>query len=228
MSAGACPPLTPTLQRAALLWDYLSSGRSRAPCDVMVLCGSYDLRVVDYACGLLAEAYAPKLLISGDRGRWTRELWTRPEAEIFAERALALGVPAENILLEPRAANFAENLRFARELCPDARSVLLVTKPQSLRRVLHTQPLCWPEIVCHVDAPDWRFPEDASPVVGIFGWIEEMVGDLHRMLRYPRLGLQTPAKVPPAVLEAWQGLVAQGYNRQLLPGSALDDLPRPD
>jgi len=218
-------PTTTTLQHASLLWDFLSAGRSHQACDVLVVCGSYDLRVVDHAAGLLQRGVAPRMLISGNTGNWTRDLWSKPEAEVFAERALALGVPASQLLLEPQARNFAENLSLSRQLCPAARSVTFVTKPNSIRRVMQTQPVQWPGISCCVDAPDFAFPWEVSNMVGVFGLIEEMVGDIHRLLRYPRLGFQQALQIPPAVLEAWQQLIAQGYNRHLLRGSALDDLP---
>ena len=218
-------PTTPTLQRASLLWDFLSAGRSHQPCDVLVVCGSYDLRVVDHAVGLLQRGVAPLMLISGNTGNWTRDLWSRPEAEVFAERALQLGISRQQLLLEPRAGNFAENLAFSRALCPDAQSLTFVTKPNSIRRVIQTQPVQWPGISFSVDAPEFAFPWGVSNMVGVFGLIEEMVGDIHRLLRYPQLGYQTAVSIPDTVLLAWQQLIAQGFNRQLLPGSALNDLP---
>ncbi|PXX42803.1 YdcF family protein [Aquitalea magnusonii] len=216
---------TPTLHNARLLWDFLSAGRSHQPSDILVVCGSYDIRVVEYAVSLLQQGIAPRMLISGNTGNWTAELWNRPEAEVFAERALALGVPASQLLLEPQARNFAENLSLSRQLCPAARCVTFVTKPNSIRRVMQTQPVQWPGITYSVDAPDFAFPWGVSNMVGVFGLIEEMVGDIHRLLRYPRLGFQQALPIPPVVLEAWQQLIALGYNRHLLRGSALDDLP---
>lgn len=215
------------MQLAGRLWDFLSAGRRHQPCDVLVVCGSYDIRVVDHAAGLLQQGIAPSMLISGNTGNWTRDLWDRPEAEIFAERALALGVSPQQLLLEPQARSFAENLAFARAMCPDARRVTFVTKPNSIRRVAQTQPIHWPDIDCAVDAPDFTFPWGVSNMVGVFGLIEEMVGDIHRLLRYPRLGFQQALPIPAEVLDAWQQLIALGYNRHLLRGSALDDMPAP-
>jgi len=38
--------------------------------------------------------------------------WDKTEAEVYADEAVALGVPRERIVLEPRAMNTAENVRF--------------------------------------------------------------------------------------------------------------------
>ena len=42
-----------TIDQAAILWSYMASFRSAAPCDAVVVCCSYDLRVCDFACDLI-------------------------------------------------------------------------------------------------------------------------------------------------------------------------------
>src|ERR1700739_1914048 len=106
--------MTPTLRHATVLWNFLGGGRQHSDCELIVVCGSYDLRVCDYACQLLKDGVAPHLLFTGNTGNWTRHLWERTEADIFAQRALAQGVTAQQFTLETRATNFAENIAFAR------------------------------------------------------------------------------------------------------------------
>ncbi|MCW3478446.1 YdcF family protein [Neisseriaceae bacterium JH1-16] len=209
--------MTLTLQHAATLWDFLSAGRRHRPCELIVVCGSYDLRVCDYACALLHEGVAPRMLITGGTGNWTRHLWQDREATVFAERARSLGVAEEQLLIEPRAGNFAENIAFARALCPQVRRATFVTKPNSIRRVQLTLPIQWPGLDATVDAPDFAFPSEASQQVGVLGLIDEMVGDLHRILRYPERGYQVALAVPDAVLLAWRYLIVQGFDRHLIP-----------
>src|SRR6516162_4127755 len=100
------------LEHAGRLWTYLSRARARGPCDAIVVCCSYDLRVCDYACGLLEQDLAPRLILTGKRGNWTRHLWSEPEAHVFRARALANGVDASRISLEVEATNFGENIGF--------------------------------------------------------------------------------------------------------------------
>lgn len=76
--------MSPTLQDARLLWDFLGQGRCHVPCELLVVCGSYDLRVCDHACELLERGLAERLLFTGNTGHWTRHLWVEPEAELFA------------------------------------------------------------------------------------------------------------------------------------------------
>jgi hypothetical protein len=83
-------------------------------------------------------------------------------------------------------------------------------------RVALTVPVQWPGITAYVDAPAWKFPEDVSNIMGVFGVMHEMVGDLDRIQQYPARGFQVPHGIPPPVLESWRALIAAGFGRHLL------------
>jgi hypothetical protein len=135
---------------------------------------------------------------------------------VFAERARFNGLAEHQILLEEKASNFAENISFARALCPQAQRVTFLTKPNSIHRIYQTLPLRWPGLPAYVDAPLFQFPWEASNVVGVFGLIDEMVGDIHRLQVYPELGYQVPISLPEDLLTSWRFLVDAGFNRQLV------------
>ncbi|CAI8880195.1 YdcF family protein [Pseudomonas sp. IT-93MI4] len=210
--------MTLTLQHASVLWKFLGAGRQHSPCELIVVCGSYDLRVCDYACQLLKDGVAPHLLFTGNTGNWTRHLWERSEADIFAQRALAQGVTAQQFTLETRATNFAENIAFARAMFPDVRRATFLTKPNSIRRVALTLPVQWPGLEAFVDAPSFDFPDDVSNLIGVLGLIDEMVGDVHRIMVYPALGFQVEQAIPEEVQVAWRYLVEQGFDHHLIKG----------
>ena len=182
--------MTPVLRDAALLWTYLGRGRDRRPSDLIVVCGSYDERVCDHGVGLVLGGLAPGLLLTGGSGNWTRHLWDRPEAEIFADRARAAGIAPARLWIEPRASNFSENVTFTRQLRPDLRSATFVTKPNSIARLRLTLAVRWPELDAAIDAPDLAFPDGVSSRIGHLGVIDEMVGDIDRIIAYPALGFQ--------------------------------------
>ena len=211
--------MTPVLRDAALLWAYLGRGRDRKPSDLVVVCGSYDERVCDHGIGLVLGGLAPGLLLTGGSGNWTRHLWDRAEAEIFADRARAAGIAPARLWIEPRASNFSENVTFTRELRPDLRSATFVTKPNSIARLRLTLAVRWPELDAAIDAPDLAFPDDVSNRIGQLGVIDEMVGDIDRIIAYPAWGFQAYEEVPDEVLRAWTALVAQGFDRHLVDAS---------
>jgi uncharacterized SAM-binding protein YcdF (DUF218 family) len=183
----------------------------------VVVCCSYDLRVCDYACGLVKAGLSNRLVLSGKTGNWTRHLWTRTEAEVFRDRALDNGIAESAILLEDRSTNFGENVAFTRALLPHAKAVTFVTKPASVLRVKLTAEVNWPGITHCVSCPDFQFPMDVSSVIGVFGIINEMVGDVERVQRYPALGYQSPHELPQDVLVAWTSLVQKGFTYHLMP-----------
>ncbi len=183
------------------------------------------MRVCDHACDLLARGVAPRLLLSGNTGNWTRHLWDLPEARIFGGRAHANGVDSATITIEDRATNFGENISFTRALLPAAKRVTFVTKPNSVLRVRLTVPVQWPAIQFYVDAPSISFPDEISNIIGVLGVIDEMVGDIHRIIEYPQKGFQVPHPLPADVLESWRFLVSQGFDRHLL-GHATPVLAR--
>ncbi|BBH53993.1 YdcF family protein [Fluviispira sanaruensis] len=207
---------TSVLQKAKILWDFLCAGKSRTQCDLIVACGSYDLRVCDYACSLIKEGYAEKLVFSGNTRNWTKYLWNKTEAEIFYNRALEHKLPSKKIFREERATNLAENILFSTQQFPDAKNILFLTKANTVRRLGLSIPIQNPNISYNVDAPEYEFPWGVSNAVGIFGLIDEMVGDLHRIIEYPKLGYQLECIVPNEVLDAWEYLISKKFDRHLL------------
>jgi len=208
---------TETLKNALLLWEYLSTCEKKvSTVDAVVVCCSYDLRVCDYACDLINSGASERLVLSGNTGNWTRHLWDKPEAHIFHERALANGVSPSLIILEDRSTNFGENIRFSNDLLPQAESILFVTKPNSLLRVKLTAAVQCPDTNVYVSGPKINFPSDVSNVVGLFGLINEMVGDIQRIQEYSGCGYQTPHTLPKEVIESWSYLIDMGFTHHML------------
>lgn len=210
---------TRTLESAALLWSYLSAPRHVEAADAVVLCCSYDLRVCDHACELVDAGLARTLVISGASGNWTRHLWEEPEARVFAARAIDNGIDPSRILLEQRAVNLGENVRFSRDLVARARRVIFVSKPNTLLRLRLTVAAQWPRVQAFYSCPELAFPDDVSPVIGLWGLIHEMVGDIDRVRRYPALGYQAEHEMPPAIVDCWEYLVEQGFTGHLADGA---------
>ena len=183
---------TITIEKSAELWRYMSSLNSQKKSDAIVVCCSYDLRVCDHACELIKAGLSKTLVISGNTGNWTKHIWSTPEAIIFRDRALSNGIDEKSIVIERNATNFGENISFSKGLLPNAKVVTFVSKPSALLRVKLTAEAQWPEITSYVSCPDIDFPHEISNVVGILGVINEMVGDIERVQKYPALGFKRP------------------------------------
>src|SRR5688572_18756468 len=120
---------------ARVLWDYHRVIGTLAPADAIVGLGSYDLRVAHWCAELLKRKLAPLLVFTGSHGNWTRGRWPKSEAEVFADEAVAQGPSWEQVLLETKATNIGDNLRFTKALLAErghpASRVIVVTKPQT-------------------------------------------------------------------------------------------------
>ena len=206
---------------AQVVWDYHQVGHSLVKADAILVLGSHDTRVAERAADVFLEGWAPLVVFSGHLGSLTSGIWTRPEAEIFADVAAARGVPRERMLLEPRATHTGENVSFCRALLagrgPLPRRAIAVQKPYMERRTLATFRSRWPELEVVVTSP--RIPFDAYPREDITreDVIHIMVGDFQRLMLYARKGWSAPQEIPDDVMDAYQDLVAAGYTRRLLP-----------
>ncbi|RRB13597.1 YdcF family protein [Larkinella knui] len=209
---------------AQKLWQYHQLNQPVEKSDAILVLCSYDKRVAERGAQLWLEGWAPLLIFSGGLGVITRTLWSEPEADQFAQIARSLGVPAEAILIENRSTNTGENVLFTRQLLAernlDPASFLLVQKPYMERRSYATFRKVWPQKSVQVTSPQVSYEEYlttySNPDLSQEAIIMIMVGDLQRIKEYPQKGFQIPQEIPQDVWEAYEALVAAGYDQHLI------------
>ncbi|MBI1762480.1 MAG: YdcF family protein [Acidobacteria bacterium] len=205
---------------AERIWDYMHLGHALAKSDLILALGSNDLRVAEYAADLYLQGWAPRLLFSGKVGALTRTLFDKPEAEKFAEVAIQKGVPASAILLESSSTNTGENIRFSRQLLAEqgliAQRVILAQKPYMERRAYATFMNFWPGIELIVTSPPISFTTYPTAQLSQETVLNIMVGDLQRIRDYPAKGFQIPQPIPAEVWQAYEQLVAMGFDKHLI------------
>ncbi len=214
----AANPLIDAL--AARIWDYMQLRHALAQSDLILALGSNDLRVAAQAADLYLQGWAPRLMFSGNVGALTRSLFDQPEAEKFAEVARRKGVPAAAILLETESTNTGDNVRFSRRVLAEhgieAQRIILVQKPYMERRAYATFMNFWPGIEVRVSSPPLSFAEYPTAQLSKETVINIMVGDLQRIREYPSKGFQIPQPIPAPVWQAYEQLVALGYDKHLI------------
>lgn len=213
-----------TLCPARIVWEYLQLKHDPIPADVIVAFGTNDVRVARFAARLYHEGFGRSLVCTGGmahQGDLLATNWHKTEAEMYADEAVALGVPIDRIMLETRAANTAENVRFTRELlCRNAghpRNVILATKPFMQRRVWATMAVEWPEVPASLAPERMTLDEYFTKELPPEKVIPIMLGDLQRVWIYGRRGWSAAQIVPSEVMEAYRELKALGFTQQLLP-----------
>ncbi len=215
------------VELARVIWAYHQLGQEAARAEWMVVFGTNDTRVAEYAAEMYGRGFAEKLVITGGMAHGGDLLatgWTRPEAEVFADVAEERGVPRERMLLETRAMNTAENIRFTRVLLEERgerpESVLLVMKPFMQRRVWATMAVEWPGMKATVTSRKMTLEEYFTEELPAERIIPIMMGDLQRIWVYARRGWSAVQEIPEEVLEAYRELVRMGFTQHLLEGEA--------
>ncbi|MCX5140021.1 YdcF family protein [Streptomyces sp. NBC_00338] len=202
------------------LWDYHQMGHTVRPCSVAVGLGSHDLGVADAAVALYKRGMAPLLVFTGATSPTTRDRMPRGEAVHYRERAIELGVPSSAVLVEPKARNTGENIRFSKALLEEAgaevSSVLLISKPYEERRAYATACKAWPGVEIISASTPMTLTEYVDSIQDARLVIDMLVGALQRLLIYPEQGFMIEQPVPEDVLEAYERLCREGFTSRLL------------
>ena len=211
------------LQPLQVIWDYLGMHQQLQKADVIVGFGNFNTDIARRAAELYHQGYAPKVLFTGGLGRNTEGLLPEPEAVRFARVAMECGVPEQDILLEDRSTNTAENILFTRKLLEERDiphgSVLGVHQPFMERRIQAAMGIYWPELDFRVTSPQVTIPEYLARAKeqGITenASVSVIVGDFQRLELYARKGWQLPQEIPKEAWDAFHRLVALGFDQQL-------------
>jgi len=209
-----------TFQLAKKLWDYHHMHHALEKADCVLALGSHDLRVAERAAQLYLEGWAPILIFSGGLGNFTKEMWTETEADQFASIAISMGVPEASILIENRSTNTGENILFTQQLLfekgLDPKSFIVVQKPYMERRSFATFKQHWPDKKLVVTSPQISFEDYPTEEIPLERVINIMAGDLQRIKFYPEKGFQVYQEIPADIWQAFQQLVASGFDNHLM------------
>lgn len=220
MNTSTSPITDAQREHARRIWDYHQMGHQLRPADVAIGLGSHDLGVAAYAAELYHAGYVKTLVFTGGNSPTTAKVFPRGEAVHFREHAISLGVPADAILLEPHAANTGQNIAFARDVLTAAgitpTTVLLITKPYMQRRSYATTRKVWPEVEAVCASENLTFDDYLASIGDHRLVVDMLVGDLQRIVEYPRLGYAIEQDVPEAVQAAYEVLVDAGFTSRLM------------
>jgi uncharacterized SAM-binding protein YcdF (DUF218 family) len=205
---------------AESIWDYHQMGHELRPVDVAIGLGSHDLGVAAFAAELYGTGLFPLLVFSGGNSPTTAARFPRGEAVHYREHAIALGVPDGAILVEPKAANTGQNVSLSRALLTahgyEPRSVLLISKPYMERRAYATCRKAWPEVEVVCASEPLKLDDYARSIGDEKLVIDMLVGDLQRVVEYPKQGFAVEQDVPAEVLAAYDRLIDAGFDSRLL------------
>lgn len=215
----------PLFESCSTIWEYMQLKQSVTTADVIIALGSNDLRVAEYAAQLMKKNIASVLVCSGGVAHQDDLLatdWAETEAEKFSSIAQKAGVEKDKILLEKEATNTAENIQNSIKLLESeglaCKKLLLVQKPYMERRTIATADMVLDKSShsYFVTSPSKPFGDYYSSDLEAKTNINIMLGDLHRIARYPSKGFMSVQEIPNEVVTAFNLLVSEGFDKHLL------------
>lgn len=211
------------IELARRIFDYHHLNHRALAADVMLVLGTNDTRVAEFAAKLYHEGLSEKLVVTGGLGHQNDLLatgWDRPEAEVFADILASRGVPRDKMMLETQALNTAENLAFSRRVIEAAgltpRNILIAVKPFMQRRVMATHAVVWPEIPASTASWPGTFDDYCNDMLPPAKITNIMMGDLQRIWVYAARGFSAPQQIPDDVKKAFHRLVELGFTQHLI------------
>lgn len=206
---------------AGLVWDYHQMHHVLKSCSAAIALGCNDIGVASYTADLYGQGLFSTVVFTGATSRDTAAVFPRGEAVHFREHAMELGVPEQAIILEPEARNTGANISLARLALAGAGvekpdSILLISMPYMERRAYATCRKLWPDVEVVCASSPLTLDEYVKTIGDAAEVVDMMVGDLHRIMEYPKQGFAIEQTVPRVVCEAFDLLVKEGFNSRLL------------
>ncbi|PYR90558.1 MAG: hypothetical protein DMF84_20175 [Acidobacteria bacterium] len=206
------------------VWNYHQLHHPISPADAILVLCSHDTIVAERGAELFLDGWAPLLIFAGGLGAITKQFWSEPEADRFADIAIRMGVPRERILVENRSTNTGENILFTKRLLAERhlnpQKFIVVQKPYMERRSYATFKKVWPEKDVAVTSPrlslDEYLERYSHEMLSKEDVISIMIGDLQRIRVYPAKGFQIHQDIPADVWHAYDELVKAGYDKHLI------------
>lgn len=205
---------------AKILWNFNVLNQKTEKADCIIALGNSDIRTAQAAANLFNEGYGDILVTTGGFGRLTKDLFTKPEAQLFAEEAIELGVPREKIFIEDKSTNTFDNIRFTKKLLTEKgitpKTILIVTKPYMERRALTTALAVWNDVHVSVASPTLDFDTYPNDIISSDLLINMVVGDTQRLMIFSESGHVPKQDFPQEVVDAYNVLIEHGYNKQVI------------
>jgi uncharacterized SAM-binding protein YcdF (DUF218 family) len=209
------------LSRSAekIIYNYLACKDSPlSQVDAVIAFGHFDLEIPKQALNAYLDYSASWIFLAGGIGAGTADL-KKPEALAFYDAIIGLkpDFPSNRIVMESASTNTSENILFlskamaendkALHFGKEIMSVILVASPVRQRRVMLTVRNFYPQLKIYNFPPSSDIDTEKSKheSKGI-GFRDLLIGEIQRLMDYPKKGFIAEEPMPLEVLEAYHVL----------------------
>ncbi|WP_417873981.1 YdcF family protein [Xanthomarina gelatinilytica] len=207
-------------KHAKILFEFLGKHYSPNKPDFILVLGSSDLRVAEFASQFCIENPTKSIIVSGGYGKVTKDLWNVSEAKKFSDIMIKNGVPNDKIYLDEEATNTGDNIQNAKSIIKrnnlSHTEGVLITKPYMTKRAFNTASKQWDEVKWSSISENISFEDYIEKVDDKDKFINVLVGDLQRIKVYGDKGFQIKEDVPKNVWSSFEYLSKSGFNKFVL------------
>lgn len=179
-----------------LLYRYLAISDQPDAADIIFVFGGISMPEVWHkALELYKKNFAKKIYIAGGLGKKSKaDNIDTPEAETIKTFLLARGVPSEAIAAEIKSTNTLENIVNAKKILHSVNSIIAVSKPFHMRRVLATFAKHYSHIKVFCCPPNLAYGSLNNDERRYY--FERMLGELNRLSVYAKKGEIISQEIP--------------------------------
>lgn len=178
------------------------------------------MRVAKYAVDLFKKGFANHILFSGGLNFFTKHIFPKSEAESFAEFAFSEKIPSEAKIIENNSTNTGDNILFSKHLLYSLnlkmKSIIEIRKPSMTLIIKLALDKEWNDVNFYISSPYYSLFDATHSHINLFMIINEIVGDLQRVIEYPKFGFQSETNIPDHFNNAYNSLIENGYNLHLI------------
>ena len=204
------------LDAARTVWEWLPVRDPVEPSDVIFVLGNKSDALPGEAAMLFKKKLAPLIVLSGGRGRITKND-PLTEAARYRRVLRQENIPENAILSEDASTNTGENIVFSKSLLESKglifTSGIAVTTAMLSRRHRATLEKQWSEIEWRIHTPDPLSFEERLQMEDRATFFNLMTGEVLRLRYYPAKGFMVAVEVPRAVKAATKILINAGYTK---------------
>ena len=194
------------------LWDYLNSFNNLNYAEYMIIMGCSELSFVEDAAKLYKQGYAKKIIATG--GNLNNGLI---ECENIYNTLLESGISAHDILLERVATNTFENLNFSQKLIDKKTArILIAHRPFCKIRAYYTALRAMPNYQISIWSRNYSFDEYAMFYDSDDILINLLVGEIYRLIMYPKLKFFDYIEISDDVMVSYNKLLSGGYTTNII------------
>jgi uncharacterized SAM-binding protein YcdF (DUF218 family) len=198
------------LEQTQEIWDFLcpSVGDSITKVDAIFVFGGLGEEIPIQASHLYHSGVAKKILVTGNSGKFTKDVFNSPEAIVFKDIMKKHNVPDKDIIIEIEATNAGENVAFGylelKKHLGEINDLVLVSRSYMTRRSIATFRKQHPNINCYPMPPKVNIIDITNTTRDATA--RRLIAELDRLEDYYKNGFITQVIIPERILIAKQKL----------------------